>query len=116
MSILFSLLNEIQVSYNCHLRGFYPATDGNRCKDPQPNIRQSLGKPVEEEEVELKEPERSRNIKKYTKANNLGPWGVQSLSSQAESTHGTDLCLRTYVKLCILVFMWDSSGQEQGRL
>ena len=26
----------------------HPATDGNRCRDPQPNIRQSLGNPVEE--------------------------------------------------------------------
>jgi hypothetical protein len=27
-----------------------PATDGNKCRDPQPKIRQSLRNPEEEEE------------------------------------------------------------------
>ena len=31
----------------------HPTTNGNRCKDPQPNIRQSLGDPVEEVEEEF---------------------------------------------------------------
>jgi hypothetical protein len=34
--------------------------DGNRCKDPQPNIKQSSGKLVKEWEIELSKPERSR--------------------------------------------------------
>jgi hypothetical protein len=38
----------------------HPAADGNRCRDPQPNIMWSLGSPVEEWGEELREPERSR--------------------------------------------------------
>ena len=37
----------------------YPTTDGNRCRDKQPNISQSSGNPIEGEEG-LKEPEVSR--------------------------------------------------------
>jgi hypothetical protein len=48
----------------------YPGSDGNRCRDPQPNIRQSSGNLVEGGEEELKKPERSRTHKKSF---NLGP-------------------------------------------
>ena len=41
-----------------------------RCRDPQPNIRQSSGNLVEGGEEELKKPERSRTHKKSF---NLGP-------------------------------------------
>ena len=40
---------------------FHPATDGSRCRVPQPENRQSLGSPVGEEE-ELGEPEVSKNM------------------------------------------------------
>ena len=38
----------------------HPATDGNRCRDPQPNTRQGLGNPVEDREGGFEEPEGSR--------------------------------------------------------
>jgi hypothetical protein len=42
----------------------HPAVDGNRCRDPQPNIRWSLGNLVEEGEEGLPESERSRTSQK----------------------------------------------------
>ena len=38
------------------------ATDGNRCRDPQPNIRWSLGNSVEEGEEVLQKPEGSKTL------------------------------------------------------
>jgi hypothetical protein len=38
----------------------HPAAEGNRCRDPQPNIKQGLGNPAEEGEERLKDPEGSR--------------------------------------------------------
>jgi hypothetical protein len=35
-------------------------SDGNRCRDPQPNINWSLGNPVKEGEEGLKKPEESK--------------------------------------------------------
>jgi hypothetical protein len=37
-----------------------PPTDGDRCRDPQPNIRQSLGSVVEEFKERLRELEGPR--------------------------------------------------------
>lgn len=49
-------------------RALHSITDGNSlhledisCRDPQPNIRQRLGKPMGEEEEGLLEPERSKD-------------------------------------------------------
>ena len=41
-----------------------PATDGNRCRNPQPNIRQSLRNPSEEEEDYPRNQTRQRHHKK----------------------------------------------------
>jgi hypothetical protein len=38
----------------------HPAVDGNRCRDSQPNIRQSSGSLVKEWRIGLREPEGSR--------------------------------------------------------
>jgi hypothetical protein len=43
--------------HNCHL-GEDLADDGNKCRDPQSNIRHSWGNTVEDEKEGLKEPEK----------------------------------------------------------
>lgn len=51
---------------------FHPATGGNNCRDPQPNIRESLGSPMEDGKEGLKEPEELRISKKTYEFTNLG--------------------------------------------
>ena len=41
------------------IKVLHAVTDGNRCRDPQPNIRWSLGNPEDEREKGLEEAEGS---------------------------------------------------------
>lgn len=61
---------------------FHPASDGSRCRDSQPNIRQSSGNPEEENEEELEESRGSRPHNKNSRQNQLtrGHRGSQKLN------------------------------------
>jgi hypothetical protein len=65
-------------------------TDGNRCGDAQPNIKQSLGNPVEDGEGRI---EGARRVitRKPTESTNLGPQGLIETEVPPESIQGTDL-------------------------
>ena len=68
---------------SCNQKDFHTATDGNRFRDPQPIITQSLGKPTEEGEEGLQEPERSKTLQE--KPQNQLTWaqrGSQRLNGQ----------------------------------
>ena len=61
MVIIYFVANvHLQVSFE----RFHPTTDGNRYRNPQPNIRWSLGNAMEREEEGLKELESSRTQEK----------------------------------------------------
>jgi hypothetical protein len=55
----------------------YPADYGNICKDPKPNIRQSLGSLVEEwgMGIGLGKEGVKDTTRRPTESTNLGPWG-----------------------------------------
>lgn len=58
------------------------SADGNRCKDSQSNIRQSLGSLVEEWEEGLRELGRVvKHTRRSTKTTNLGQWGLTEIES-----------------------------------
>ena len=48
---------------------FHPAADGNRCRDPHPNIRWNLGSLVQELEEGLENPERIETPQKTNRVN-----------------------------------------------
>ena len=49
--------------------------DGGRCRDPQPNIRQSPGSLVEEWGIEVSKSELKDTTRRPTETTNIGPWG-----------------------------------------
>ena len=66
--------------------------DGNGCRGPQPNIKQSLENPVEERKEGRQEPKRSRTLQENLQSQLT--WvhrGSQRLNCQPESIHGIDL-------------------------
>ena len=71
---------------------FYLAADGNRCRDPQTNIRQSLAGLVAESGEGLKELEGSRTQQRDLWSQLTWAHGVsQRLNHQPKSMHGLDL-------------------------
>ena len=64
----------------------HPAADGNRCKDPQSNARQTLGSLMEDLEEGLKNPKWERDSsKRPTESTDLALWGSQRLNHQPKS-------------------------------
>lgn len=61
----------IGVQPRCHLEGLHPAPYGNRCRDSQLNVRQSLGNPSEEWKEGLQKPEESRSPLEHGPQNQL---------------------------------------------
>jgi len=92
--------------------------DGKRCKDPQLNIRQSLGDIVEEGEKWLKKPERSRTVLENLK--NQVTWDHRvslRLNHQPESMHGTDLGPLHILNRCAAwSSFWATNSRRQGCL
>lgn len=86
------------------------ATDGNRCRDPQPNIRGALRNLVGERDEGLWEPEEPRTPWENTQSQlTWAPGNSQRLNHQPENLRGTDLGLRSHVfQLCGMVFLWNS--------
>ena len=64
--------------------------DGGRCRDPLPNISQSLRNSKKEGEEGLKEPEKSRTTQENLQ-NQLTLAHMAKLTELPESMHGTDL-------------------------
>jgi hypothetical protein len=71
---------------------FYPAAEANSYRDPQPNIRQSLERLVEEWGIKLSELEVSKTTQEDLQSQLT--WvhgGPQSLNHQTKSMHGLNL-------------------------
>jgi hypothetical protein len=82
----------------------HTATDGDKYRNPQPNIRYSSGGQVEKEEEGLKEPERSRTQENLQNHPSWAHRDAQRLNHQPEIMHGMDL---DPLHVCSFVFIWD---------
>jgi hypothetical protein len=85
----------------------HPAADGNRCRDTQPNTRQSMGSLVEESGEGLRELEGSRTPLRPTESTNLGPWW---LTVTEPPTKECAQALPRPLHICSTRLAWSSRG------
>ena len=65
---------------------FHPATDGNRCRDPQPNIKQTSGSLVEEWGIQMSKLEGAKDTQGPTES--LSPWRLKKTELPAKKHAG----------------------------
>ena len=103
----------------------HTAADGNRCRDPHLNIRQSSGSLVEEWEEGLRELERSRAPQDLQSQLIWAHGGSQRLKHQPKGMHGLDLGLLHICSRCVTcslpqtlwapLSVWNRSLQQVGK-
>ena len=104
------LYSQIGAQNNCHQR-LHPATDRSRCRDTQPNIRQTLEILWKRRRKEgLRTPQEHGPQNQLTRAHNSS----ETEPIIRESIQVWPRSFEYILQLCSLVFLWDSKKWEQG--